>query len=151
ANTWTNNHTPFTDPISGVTRNSTPANWSNDHQYTIAYGGPVKIPGLYDGHNKTFFYGLWEQNIRNTPDLVSTGVLTDTARQGIFRYWSGYNPLGWNPGGTLASPVYPQQAASAMLISVDQKGNPLRPIADPLSPTTDPNGAGFIPYSGNLY
>jgi hypothetical protein len=150
ANTWDNNHTPFTDPFSGERFNSTPATWNNNHQYTISYGGPVKIPGLYEGRNRTFFYALWEQNIRNTRDLVSTPVLTDTARLGIFRYWSGYNPLGWNPSATLANPVYPQVATTASLIAVDSDGNPVRPIADPTSPTANPAGAGFIPYSGNL-
>jgi hypothetical protein len=109
ANTWTNNHTPFTDPFSGERFNSTPKTWSNLHQVTLSYGGPIKIPGVYDGSNKTFFYGVYSQNIRNSRDLVSTTVLTDTARQGIYRYWSGYNPLGWNPGTSgLANPVYPQ-------------------------------------------
>ena len=68
ANTWTNNHTAFTDPFSGDRYTNTPKNWSNLHQYTLAYGGPIKIPGLYDGKNKTFFYALWNQNIRNTRD-----------------------------------------------------------------------------------
>jgi hypothetical protein len=151
ANTWTNNHTPFTDPFSGERFNSTPKTWSNLHQVTLSYGGPVKIPGLYDGSNKTFFYGVYSQNIRNSRDLVSTTVLTDTARLGIYRYWSGYNPLGWNPGTSgLANPVYPQTATNASLIAVDVDGKPVRPLADPTSPTNNPTAAGFIPYSGNL-
>ena len=113
ANSWTNNHTAFTDPISGVVHNSTPMNWSNLHEYTIAYGGPIRIPSVYDGRNKTFFYVLWDQNIRNTRDTVTTTVLTDTARQGIFRYWQGYNPLGWNPGATLSAPIFPLTATTA--------------------------------------
>ena len=59
ANTWVNNHTPFTDPATGQTTNSTQKPWRNNHQYTVSYGGPVKIPGVYDGQNKTFFYSLW--------------------------------------------------------------------------------------------
>jgi hypothetical protein len=150
ANTWSNNHDSYTDPISGVLYNSTPKNWSNLHQYSIAYGGPVKIPGVYDGRNKTFFYTLWDQNIRNTRDSVNVTVLTDTARQGIYRYWQGYNPLGWNASATLASPSYPLQATNASLIAVDQRGNPVRPIADPSSTTGTSGQAGFVPYSGSL-
>ena len=52
ANTWNNNHTAFTDPISGVVYNSTPKNWSNLHQYSIAYGGPIKIPGRVRRHEQ---------------------------------------------------------------------------------------------------
>jgi hypothetical protein len=150
ANTWTNNHTAFTDPISGVVYPSTPMNWSNLHEYTIAYGGPITIPGVYNGKNKTFFYALWDQNIRNTRDNVSVTALTDTARQGIFRYWQGYNPLGWNPGATLSVPTFPLTATTASYIAVDQAGNPVRPPADPLSLTIDPTKPGFIPYSGSL-
>ena len=87
------------------------------------------------------------KNIRNTREQVPTTVLTDSARLGIFRYWSGYNPVGWN---STASTVYPMQATTATLIAVDQDGRPVRPVADPLSPTSNPAGAGFIPYSGNL-
>jgi len=150
ANTWANNHTAFTDPISGKLYNSTPKNWSNLHEYSIAYGGPIKIPGVYNGTSKTFFYTLWDQNIRNTRDTVTVNVLTDPARQGIFRYWQGYNPLGWNPSATLASPVFPLVATTASFIAVDQRGSPLRPPADPLSTSLNPAQGGFIPYSGNL-
>jgi hypothetical protein len=150
ANTWTNNHTAFTDPITGALYNSTPKNWSNLHEYSIAYGGPIKVPGLYNGYAKTFFYTLWDQNIRNTRDNVNVNVLTDTARQGIFRYWSGYNPLGWNPSSTLAVPTFPLQSTTASFIAVDQRGNPIRPPADPSSTSINSGTPGFVPYSGNL-
>ena len=149
ANTWTNNHTPFTDPFSGERTPYTPKTWNNRHQWTVAYGGPIKIPGVYDGKNKTFFYGVVSQNIRNTREQVTGAtVLTATARQGIYRYWSGYNPVGWNPAAALANPVYPMTATTASLIAVNDQGVPIKPVAAPTSPTGDPNGAGFIPYSG---
>jgi hypothetical protein len=147
ANTWTNNHTAFTDPFSGDKYTYTPKTWDNRHQITVAYGGPIKIPGVYDGKNKTFFYGVYSKSIRATREQVQTTVLTDSARLGIFRYWSGYNPVGW---ASAASTVYPMQTTNATLIAVDQSGNPVRPVADPTSPTANPTGAGFIPYSGNL-
>ena len=31
------------------------------HNYGFTIGGPVWIPGLYDGHDKTFFFFNWEQ------------------------------------------------------------------------------------------
>jgi hypothetical protein len=49
-NTWLNNHT--IDPNTGKPAQR---NWYNNHEYSIAYGGPIK-------KNKTFFYALWEQN-----------------------------------------------------------------------------------------
>ena len=125
--------------------NSTPKNWSNLHEYSIAYGGPIKIPEVYDGTSKTFFYALWDQNIRNTRDSVNVNVLTDTARQGIFRYWQGYNPLGWNPSATNASPTFPLTATNASYIAVDQRGNPVRPPAALNSTVNQPVAAGVYP------
>jgi hypothetical protein len=140
ANTWENNHTPFTDAASGVTTNSTQKPWRNNHQYTLSYGGPVKIPGLYNGLNKTFFYTLWEQNISNTRQVVFTSVLTDTARQGIFRYFPGFAPMGYNVNATVRNQVLPVTATTASWISVDVNGNPV-------APPGNPNGT---PYTGRL-
>lgn len=39
ANTWVNNHTPFTETATGVVHNSTQKPWRNNNQYTVAYGG----------------------------------------------------------------------------------------------------------------
>jgi hypothetical protein len=150
ANTWTNNHTPYVDPISGERSNSTRRDWFNNHQYTVSIGGPVQIPKVYDGKNKTFFYTLWDQNIQRRRQTFQVNVLTDTARQGIFRYWSGYNPVGWNPSEAAASPTFPLNAANASYIAVDQLGNPVRPPANPTSPTLDPGNPLFQPYTGSL-
>ena len=35
------------------------------HQFGATVGGPVLIPGLYDGHNRTFFMATWE-SLRST-------------------------------------------------------------------------------------
>jgi len=67
ANTWGNNNDVSTSTnagcrIAGQTPpcwQPTRPNWNNNHQYTISYGGPIKIPKVYDGTNKTFFYALW--------------------------------------------------------------------------------------------
>lgn len=138
ANTWANNHTLQANGT------ATPLPWRNNHEFTAAYGGPVRFPG-YNGKNKTFFYGLYDGNISNTRDQVNANVLTDTARQGIIRYWQGYNPVGWNPTSTIANPTFPLTATTATWIAVDQKGNPVAPPYDPASTATNK-----IPYSGKL-
>ncbi|HLQ77907.1 MAG TPA: carboxypeptidase-like regulatory domain-containing protein, partial [Terriglobia bacterium] len=131
ANTWANNHTPFTDTATGLTTNSTQKAWRNNHQYTVAYGGPIKIPGVYDGKNKTFFYTLWEQNISNTRQVVFTNVLTDTARQGIFRYYPFFAPMGYNVNSTIPNQQLPVTASTASWVAVDVAGNPVAPPAMP--------------------
>lgn len=134
ANTWLNNHTI-------VNGKATQPDWSNNHQYTISYGGPVKLPGLYDGESKTFFYGVWDQNIHNSRDTVNINVLTDTARMGIFRYYTNYAPTGWNPGNAILNPTFPLTATSATWVAVDVNGNPVPPPRNP---------DGTAPYTGQL-
>ena len=62
ANTWYNNtngfpRLPLTEYAPGIT-----------------FGGPVVIPGLYDGHKKTFFFAAYEYlNLRDTT-LVDTYI-----------------------------------------------------------------------------
>jgi hypothetical protein len=54
------------------------------NQYGASVGGPVWIPKLYDGKNRTFFYAAWEGfRIRSA---VTTGELapTDAMRSGDF-------------------------------------------------------------------
>jgi hypothetical protein len=124
ANTWTNNHTI-------VNGQPTPLSWNNNNQYTVSYGGPVQIPGLYDGHNKTFFYAVWNQNIHDTRANVISNVLTAPARLGIFRYFTGWNPIGWNTTTTgVISPTFPLTAiaqSQATAVAVDINGNPVAP------------------------
>jgi hypothetical protein len=71
ANTWVNNSRRVTPP------------WRNAHDYSIAYGGPIK-------KNKTFFYTVWNQLIVQSRTEVFPNVLTDCARLGIFRYYDNF-------------------------------------------------------------
>ena len=59
-------------------------NPSERDQYGAVLGGPVVIPGLYDGHNRTFFMGAWEgiRQDEQTSPIVS--VPTEKMRRGDF-------------------------------------------------------------------
>jgi hypothetical protein len=123
---WVNNRT--TNPLTGAWE-PTRSDWRNAHQYTVSYGGPII-------RNKTFFFALWDQNITSTRTLVSNNVLTDTARQGIFRYFTG-----WNAGNFLTPvPNFPASATGGTYPVVDFAGNPV-------APPFNPNGT---PYTGQL-
>jgi len=77
ANTWADKN--FSTPTSFLKR---PPLRYNDFGYTI--GGPVWIPKLYDGHNKTFFFVSQEfrRVINYNPTTIY--VPTQSERQGIF-------------------------------------------------------------------
>jgi hypothetical protein len=119
ANSWLNNHTPTT--VNGIiTSNSTKPDWQNLQQISASFGGPII-------KNKTFFFFLYDQQFNNGRTLVSNPILTDTARQGIFRYWSG-----WNAGNAVAPfPTAFTNSTTAVYPSVDSSGAPVRPLQNP--------------------
>lgn len=56
----------------------------HQNNYGISLGGPVKIPHLYNGSGKTFFFFGWEGERYNTGAVVSSTVPTLLQRQGDF-------------------------------------------------------------------
>jgi len=115
ANTWSNNRAV----VNGVWSPTKP-DWTNNNEMTASFGGPIV-------KNKTFFFALYDQNISNSRTLVSNNVLTDPARQGIVRYFTG-----WNPGNALtAIPLFPASATTGTYPAVDSAGNPLAPPVNP--------------------
>lgn len=55
------------------------------NQYGMSFGGPVLIPKLYNGKNRTFFFGGFQKTpVRSVPNPLITRVLTDGQRQGDY-------------------------------------------------------------------
>ncbi len=54
------------------------------NQFGASIGGPVIIPGLYNGHDKTFFFGLYEGLRESTPATFTGTVPTADFRTGNF-------------------------------------------------------------------
>lgn len=48
-----------------------------------SFGGPLVLPGLYDGHNRTFFFGTYEGNRLPETHLYQYSVPTSAMRQGF--------------------------------------------------------------------
>src|SRR5215468_3274751 len=77
----------------------------NDYGFTI--GGPVFIPKLYDGHNKTFFFWNWEQyRIGQNVLPAALSVPTDAFRRGDFSSILLRNQIGTDP---LGRPIFPNE------------------------------------------
>ena len=66
-----------------------PRNRRNDYGGTL--GGPIWIPKIYNGHNKTFFFYSWEQYREGTSLTFSDTVPTTDFRKGDF---SAISPNG---------------------------------------------------------
>jgi len=102
-NTWTNNRNQSPIFPGGPTGVPIRPDWSNTHQGTVNYSGPIL-------KNKTFFFGLFDFYLNNQRTLTNSPVPTACARLGIFRYFNGYNngnvftTATYASGGTLTYP-----------------------------------------------
>lgn len=114
ANTWQNNRQ--VDQRTGAW-NPTKPDWSNTHQFTGSYGGPLV-------KNKTFFFALWDMALVNGRTNQNPVVLTPCARNGIFRYFDN-----WNNGNALQ--VTQSTTATPLIAVVDGLGNPVQPATNP--------------------
>jgi hypothetical protein len=105
------------DPITG--RNKPILRYN---QFGGTVGGPVRIPWLYNGHDRTFFFFGYEQWHQRSASLQRSTVPTALQRSGDFS----------------------QTYASATAI------NPIT-IYDPATTVANPTGNGFVraPFAGN--
>jgi hypothetical protein len=53
------------------------------------FGGPIVIPGLFNGRNKAFFFVNYEEFRQPSDTTEQRTILNAQAQQGIFRYQSG--------------------------------------------------------------
>jgi hypothetical protein len=75
----------------------------NDYGFTL--GGPVRIPKLYNGRNKTFFFVNWEEYRISTNVLpAALSVPTEAYRRGDFSAALLRNQIGTDPLGRAIFP-----------------------------------------------
>jgi len=92
------------------------------NNFGASWGGPVQIPHVYDGKNKTFFFAAYEGFMnRQASNALTLSVPTPEMYNGDFSKW------------------------------VDSNGR-LLTIYDPATTRPNPNGTGFIrdPFPGNI-
>ena len=66
--------------------NNLPKNELILNQYGVREGGPIVIPGVYDGRGKAFFFFNLEQLRFPLSNTRTRGILSPQAQQGIFQY-----------------------------------------------------------------
>src|SRR5262245_47193713 len=82
ANTWFNNRDLPPDPATG----KAPQAKLKFDNYGFRVGGPIRIPGVFDGRNKAHFFVNYEE-IRTPSDVTrSRFLLSEPAQAGVFRY-----------------------------------------------------------------
>jgi hypothetical protein len=117
-----------------------PRNRRNDFGGTV--GGPIWIPKLYNGTNRTFFFFSFEE-FREASGLNFNDTLPVTAyRNGDFSAISPNGGANFNPG--LGVPSGP--------IATDALGRPIfaNEIYDPTTRATGPSGSYADPFPNNI-
>jgi hypothetical protein len=112
-------------------------------------GGPVEIPGLYDGHDKTFFFGAVEWLYDRFPEPLSQTVPTQAMRNGDFSALLARGIIIYDPltAQTVGANVVRQPFAGNII-----PPNRLNPIAQKvLSYYPLPNQPGTATGSDNFF
>jgi Carboxypeptidase regulatory-like domain len=82
ANTWFNNRDLPPDPATG----KAPIAKLKFDNYGVRFGGPIRIPGVFDGRNRAFFFINYEE-LRQPADVSrQRTILSPSAQQGVFQY-----------------------------------------------------------------
>lgn len=104
----------------------------NDFGYTI--GGPVRIPHIYNGKDKTFFF--FSQEFRRVITYVAVQPLLPTAAERVGDFTQSYNAKDPVTSATIAGPVpvsvctsFTQTATSYACTSYGTKVNNISPTA----------------------
>ncbi len=114
------------------------------NQFSLAAGGPVYIPKIYDGRNKTFWFAAYEPNYRRDFLAQDALVPTDAQRQGD---WSN---TVLTSSGTLPASVASQfgQASTGDATIYNQysvvAGNQFVSLPAPAA------GKTYAPFPGNI-
>ena len=82
ANSWFNNRDLPPDPATG----RAPKAELNQYQPGFRVGGAIVIPGLWDGHNKGFFFVNYEEFRQPSSSTVNRNILSPSAMNGVFSY-----------------------------------------------------------------
>ena len=115
------------------------------NQYGGTLGGPVILPHLYDGHNKTFFFVSYE-GLRDTSAGSFTGTVpTALERQGDFSQAhdsTGHQIVIYNPYTTVTGTNYSRTAVPGNNINNIAALNPIGTALVNLYPLPNQTGVG---------
>jgi len=131
---------PFTIDANG--NKIRPRNRRNDFGGTL--GGPVWIPKIYNGKDKTFFFFSYEQYREGNGYTPNLTLPTQAFRNGDFSAISPNGGTGFNPGLGVPSGALP---------STDALGRPIlaNTIYDPLTRAVAANGVAYAnPFPNNM-
>jgi hypothetical protein len=110
-----------------------------EHNYGYSVGGPVYIPKIYDGRNRTFFFTNLEKDDRNQQQITGLGTVpTAEFKNGDF--------------SKLLDPAYTGNSSSGTQVGTDALGRPVvfGQIYDPSTTRRVDGGIVRDPFVGNI-
>ena len=163
---WTNRNSGY-----GVARRRqdtfTKAPYLNRNEFGASLGGPISIPGLYNGKNRTFFFFAWESARARTYTTNQYSLPTEEMRNGDFRglldaqgrQFQLYDPFTTNPNTFSRAPLSYRGINNTMdparISPVARFFYNITPLPNQpgVNPLLGPNwvGATLIPNSQNTY
>lgn len=145
---WYNRNPEFAAAPWTTAANNRPRPTLKYNQFSLAAGGPVWIPKVYNGKNRTFWFGAFEPFYRRD-HLDQYGLPpTDAMRQGDFSDVVNA-PSGWIPKSVAAqfAAVAPN-AVSPLDSTIYQNYNLVN--GNQFTPITLATGATATPFPGNV-
>ncbi len=119
-----------------------------DNQFSLSAGGPIVIPKIYNGRNKTFFFGAIEPRYRRDHVQADTLVPTDAMRGGDFSNTTLVTVAGGDPFPVPTSVAQQYKAVSQRDATIYQQfgqvGNQFSILPTPAT------GQTFVPYPNNV-
>jgi hypothetical protein len=101
ANSWWNNLQAAANPSQASTFKRS-VDMKNEYGFTV--GGPVLVPHVYNGRNRTFFFYSWEQYRQNLGSVRTSTVPTAANLSGDFSATLTSNVIATNPCN--GQPIY---------------------------------------------
>jgi hypothetical protein len=101
---WFTKNSAFDAPNFFNNKNNSKIAKYQDNRFGASGGGPVYIPKLYNGRNKTFWHYDWEMNKWAVPQTFSGTVPTEAERRGDFSALLNSNIIIYDPLTTRAEP-----------------------------------------------
>jgi hypothetical protein len=123
-------------------RNQQPTPVFHYNQYGLTIGGPIRIPKLYDGRNKLFFFFAWEGLRDSTPATATDTVPTAAEKTGDFSQVL-YGACNSNSGGP-----YTINAGGVAICNDTGKPDPNQ-LYNPFTATTSGKNVNRAPIVNN--
>ncbi|MEI9980891.1 MAG: carboxypeptidase regulatory-like domain-containing protein [Edaphobacter sp.] len=137
------------DTINPTTGAVTPRNRDRFFQYGGSFGGPVRIPHLYNGHDKTFFFFNYDRTTTPNSTLLTFTVPTAAQRMGDLSNALPTTDANGNP--RKAQPIYQPGGLSTPQFTNNQIG-PIDPAAAKILALLPlPNTVGTYDPANNRY